>query len=126
MRNFYDLQENDFYRLKALSTEDREQLKKKFIRLGFSALNFTDSRSRYQFYNLAHLWGDINRALEKGIKLWHPATEPISAEELYYFLTGKKFKNELGDAPADYDYRTIYDTQHVLEDIKEFVGLCGI
>ena len=40
--------------------------------------------------------------------MWHPATEPVSAAEVYEYLTDKKFVNELGGTPADYDYRTIH------------------
>lgn len=132
IKNFYSLQDNGFYQVN-VSEEEKEGLKKKFLRLGFSALNFTDSRSVYQFYNLAYLWKDIQIALKAGITLWHPATEPISAGELYEFLTGERFVNELKGIPADYDYRTIYncvfggsngyvsDKSKVMNDIKNMV-----
>ena len=132
LKKYYDLQDNGFYKVNVSDT-DREMLKNKFRVLGFSALNFTDSRSKYQFYNLARLWGDIQIALSNGVKLWHPATEPVSAGEVYKHLTGKEFINELGGIPADYDYRTIhaalfggsngyiYDKRQVLKEIKEFV-----
>lgn len=107
LKEYYTLQDNGFYKVN-VSEEDKEMLKDKFRNLGFSALNFTDSRSVYQFYNLANLWDDIHTALEAEIKLWHPATEPVSAGEVYEYLTGDKFENELGGIPADYDYKTIY------------------
>ena len=56
LRRFYSLQENGFYKVN-VSVADRPLLKEKFRNLGFSALNFTDSRSKYQFYNLSQLWG---------------------------------------------------------------------
>ena len=136
--NYYVKQDNGFYKV-SVKDEEREGLKNMFKESGFSALNFTDSRSRYQFYYLRNLWADINTALKAGIKLWHPATEPVSAEELYKYLTGEEFVNELDGIPADYDYRTIHDywTIHdaafggssgyisdkakVLKDIKRFV-----
>ena len=31
---------------------EREGLKEVFLNIGFSALNFTDNRGRFQFYNL--------------------------------------------------------------------------
>lgn len=129
---YYQLQNNGFYKV-GVAESDRESLKQVFLRLGFSALNFTDSRSRYQFYNLGRLWDNMNTALGAGITLWHPATEPISAGELYRFITGKDFSNELNGIPADYDYRTIYDglyggkngyicdKNRVMEDIRTFV-----
>ena len=104
----------------------------KFKTLGFSALNFTDSRNIYQFYPLSRLWSDIQIALEKGITMWHPATEPIAAGELYHYLTGENFVNELKGPLMDYDYKTIYDAdfggqngyicskEELLEEIKKF------
>ncbi len=112
---------------------DRGALRERFRRLGFSALNFTDSRSVYQFYNLAHLWRDIQTALGAGITLWHPATEPVSVAEVYAYLTGRAFVNEISDRPADYGYRTVHteifggadgyimDKATVLAKIKGFV-----
>lgn len=132
LKKFYQLQDNGFYKVN-VSENDREKLKNKFRSLGFSALNFTDSRSVYQFYNLGRLWNDIQIALDAGITLWHPATAPISASELYEYLAGKEFKNELDGPLADYDYKTIHDVVYggtngyicnretVLKDIKEFV-----
>ena len=135
LRKYYRLQDNGFYRL-AASAADEELLKSKFRALGFSALNFTDSRSVYQFYDLGSLWGDIQTAMNAGITLLHPATEPVSAGAVYEYLTGKKFVNELSGTPADYDYRTIYadvfggkngyicSKQEVLSAIGAFVGGC--
>ena len=134
LSKYYQLQDNGFYRLNNVSEKDKIVLKDKFKKVGFSALNFTDSRSRYQFYNLGRLWGDIQKAVKEDIKLWHPATEAVSASELYKYLTGEDFINELEGKPADYDYRTIYsnifggkngyisDKSRVLEEIKAFIS----
>ena len=107
LKKYYFSQGNGFYKVN-VSEEDKENLKDRFRRLGFSALNFTDSRSIFQFYNLGRLWADIQTAMEAGITMWHPATEPVSAGEVYKYLTGEQFVNELGGIPSDYDYRTIY------------------
>lgn len=136
LKKYYTLQNNGFYKVNA-KEEDRERLKEKFRKIGFSALNFTDSRSVYQFYPLADLWTDIQKALHIGITLWHPATEPVSAGELYQYLTGRQFVNELDGKPAHYDYKTIYDRQfggsngyiankkQILSRIKEFINDTG-
>lgn len=107
LMNYYQLQDNGFFKVN-VSDDHKEPLKNKFRTLGFSALHFTDSRSVYQFYDLGRLWSDIQIALDAGITLWHPATEPISAGELYEYLSGEKFENVLGGVPADYDYKTIH------------------
>jgi hypothetical protein len=119
LEKYYTLQDNGFYKVD-VPESDRELLKDKFRALGFSAVNFTDSRSIYQFYNLGRLWQDIQTALSSGITLWHPATEPISAGGLYEYLTGEKFINELGGTPADYDYKTIYD--HVFDGKNGYIS----
>lgn len=135
IKGYYIKQDNGFYKVN-VSNEDRELLKSKFLNLGFSALNFTDSRSKYQFYNLENLWRDMKIALNAGITLWHPATEPVSAGEVYEYLTGAEFVNELNGMIADYDYRTIHDSlfsgscgyvyhkDRVLEEIKKVVVEC--
>ena len=136
LRTYYDLQDNGFYRCKELTDAVSEELKAKFKAIGFTALNFTDSRHVYQFYPLSRLCKDINTALNEGIRLWHPATEPVSAAEVYEYLTGgEAFDNEFAPNTVYYDYRTKYDTvfgghngylmnrQQVLEDIARFVGV---
>lgn len=129
---YYHLLDNGFYKAN-VPDEEREEVKEVFRRLGFTAVNFTDSRSRYQFYNLNRLWDDLQIVLDAGIRLWHPATEPVSAGELYRYLSGEEFKNELSGIPADYDYRSIHadlfggnngyicSSLQVLEDIKKFI-----
>lgn len=130
---YYAIQDNGFYRVKTLSDGERTILKDKFCKLGFNALNFTDSRSSYQFYDLSRLWEDIQIALREGIQLWHSATEPLSTAEIYEYLCGKKFVNILDGIPADYNYKTLYaplfggrqgyicTKQNVLDSIKRFI-----
>jgi nucleoside-diphosphate-sugar epimerase len=136
LRSYYEKQENGFYR-RIDSGEAAGVLKEMFYELGFSALNFTDSRNVYQFYSLENLWTDIQKALERGIRLWHPATEPVSAGELYEYLTGEQFVNELGGEPVRYDYRTMYEwnlgdtsgyvqrKEEVMNGIREFIDTEG-
>ncbi len=134
LNKFYQHQNNGFYKVN-VSENEKEVLKDIFRELGFSALNFTDSRSVYQFYNLRNLWQDIQKALETKLTIWHPATEPVSAAEIYKFLTGKEFQNELDGTPANYNYKTCYNDifggkdgyisskNEVLEDIKRFIDM---
>ena len=108
-------------------------MKNYFKNIGFSALNFTDSRSIYQFYDLGNLWMHIEKSLDLGIKKLNLATEPISVSELYKALTGKEFNNELNKEPFNYNYKTqqaeklngrngyLYPKEVVIEQIKNFI-----
>jgi len=133
INDFYELQDNGFYKCKEISKEEIIELKKYFNKIGFSALNFTDSRGVYQFYNLKYLWQHICIALENNIKVLNLATEPIEVSELYKYIYNKDFKNEIATQIPNYNYKTkysklfngkdgyIFDKQFVLEDIKKFV-----
>ena len=132
LNNYYEKLENGFYKV-SVKDYEKDVLKNIFRKLGFTALNFTDSRRKYQLYYLGNLWNDINKALNAEVRMWHPATEPVSAGELYKYLTGEEFVNELAGIPADYDYRTIHDglfggdngyiigKQEVLRQIESFI-----
>lgn len=133
LKDYYEKLNNGFWRCREMEAGEEKKLKQLFQEIGFTALAFTDSRSRYQFYPLARLWKDMGLALQYGIRMFHTATEPVSAGEVYASLTGRSFINELVGVPADYNYRTKYDKmfngnsgyimnrQEVLEEIKKFV-----
>lgn len=132
IRDSYELLDNGFYKCIAPTDE----LKEEFRRAGFSALNFTDSRGVFQFYNLANLMGDIETALENDIRLLNIATQPVSVSEVYSALQEGEFVNEILDRPPYYNYRSVHaktfggrdgyfcDKGQVLKDIVEFVNAC--
>lgn len=126
-----------FYRLVQMPEEQAQQLRSYYQSSSFNALNFTDSRSVFQFYNLARLWQDIEACMAKELTLVNLATEPVSAAEVYRHVYGTTFKNELPKEPAKYDMRTVYgwelggngaylaDKETVLDDIAAFVARQG-
>ena len=130
---FYIDQGNGFYQCSYETEDQRLQLKDYFERIGFSALQFTDSRSQFQFYPLSRLWDDIQRILESGEKLVNIVTEPVTAGEVYQYVCGKPFVNEMNRPPAIYDIYTVHaeifgsknpyimDKKTVLKDLKEFI-----
>lgn len=133
LQNYYSLKENGFYKCMTLSDSDEKALKSIFLNLGFSALNFTDSRAVYQFYGLQHLWDHIKKALENDLRVLNLATEPVEVAELYEHLTGKKFENHVQQSPAYYNFKTnhdllyggkngyIFDKKTVIDEIIGFV-----
>jgi len=134
IKDFYIKQDNGFYKLKETSEEDKKELKKYFNNIGFNALNFTDSRGLFQFYNLSFLWKHIDIALKNNIKILNLATEPITISELYNYVIGNEFINEITDNVPNYNYKTIYynlfngnngyifNKEFVLNDIKQFIN----
>jgi hypothetical protein len=128
----YIIQSNGFYMLRHLADNERDALLEAFSRLNFSALNFTDSRAVFQFYNLAYLWEHIKFAIEDDVKLFHLAVEPVFANELYKAVRGGVFFNEFAANPPQYNFKTIYtdrlggrdgyifDKQQVMREIKAF------
>ena len=100
----YALADNGFYKL--VPGADAAALREFFAANSFNALAFTDSRSRYQFYNLGRLWQDIEKALDAGLTLLNLTTPPVSAEAVYTAVTGRSWHNELSKPPFDYDLRS--------------------
>ena len=133
LNNYYYLADNGFYKLKEISNSEKKELREIFLNLGFSALNFTDSRGKFQFYNLKYLWDHIKIALQNNIKVLNLATEPVIVSELYKYIMGSEFTNELNKEVPNYDYKTnyyevfngnagyIFDKEFIMEDIKRFV-----
>ena len=133
LTEYYKLGDNGFYKLTDINENQKKELRNILKSIQFTALNFTDSRNVYQFYPLERLWNDIKICLENNIKLWHPATEPISASELYAALTGETFENEILDKSLKYNFKTKYfkefngnngyimSKKEILEDIKKFI-----
>ena len=132
LKDFYVLREDGFWTVKPEA--DKAQLKELFKKLGFSALNFTDSRGVFQYYNLKYLFNDIQRVIENDIRVMNIATQPIEIGTLHKVLTGEDFNNKVAAKPPYYDFRTKYadvfggengyiqTAEFVYNDIKEFVS----
>ena len=131
--SYYEDEENGFFRCRKLSENEERFLKKKFESIGFSALNFTDSRARYQFFDLSQLWNVIEIALKNKIDRLNVTVPPIEIGELYQELSGESFSNELDKIPFDYDLRSKYASlfdghdgyfcskEDVLNSIRNFI-----
>lgn len=133
IKDYYEKQENGFYKVRTLTEQEEKMLKDYFSNIGFSALNFTDSRGKFQFYNLKYLWSHIQIARENNIEVLNLATEPVSIAEVYKYIKNEDFVNELNKDIPYYNFKTkhdalfngkdgyIFDKEFILKDIKEFV-----
>lgn len=107
VRTSYTDKGNGFYALNGRA--EPAALRAWFAQNDFNALCFTDSRSRYQYYDLRRLAKDIDTALEAGLNILNLATPPVSADEVYEAVTGKTgWRNETAAQPFDYDMRSLH------------------
>lgn len=133
IEKYYEKQENGFYKVKQFDKVEENILKEYFNNIGFSALNFTDSRGKFQFYNLKYLWKHIQIARKNNIKVLNLATEPVGVSEIYEYIKNRKFVNEVANSVPNYNFKTkyakifegkdgyIFSKEFILEDIKKFV-----
>lgn len=132
IKTSYTKQSNGFYKLNCDDAK-REELKAAFLKSGFSALNFTDSRGVFQFYNLSRLWEHIEIIIKNDLRLVNMAVEPVCVADIYKKITGNEFVNEVAANPPLYDFKTkhsslfcgengyILNKEDVLKDIVAFV-----
>ena len=133
IRKNYELEDEFFYCFKARNREEEKKAYRFFKNNDFSALSFTDSRSKYQFYDLSELWKHIEIGLKEKITHLNLATEPIEVGDLYKYLSGNEFENILNKKPINQDMRTLYTgylggengyihkKEEMMRRIKEFV-----
>lgn len=90
----------------------------------------------YQYYNLDHIWQDIQTALLHNLNVLNLATAPVRTDEVLDYCFGiKNFKNEPeGVKPANFDMHTkhaplfgatppyLASKQQILDEIKAFVA----
>lgn len=88
----------------------------------------------FQFYDLANLWADLERARDAGLRLANFATEPVSVREVAREAFGFEFENPAVTARPRYDFHTkhagvwgrsgpyLYDRGQVLAGMRAFVA----
>lgn len=107
VKNSYEKNIHGFFEVKREASTDG--LRAYFEASDFNAISFTDSRSKYQFYNLKHLWKDIMIALDHRLSVLNVSTPPVSAGKVYEAVTGRSgWKNVLVDEPVYQDMKTMH------------------
>lgn len=98
-------------------------LKKNFIYdlIHSNTLELTHYQSEFQFYNMDHLWKDIQTALENPLTLVNFATEPVSASEISGISMGSSFKNETVKSPVFYNMLSKYAHLYIAEPNKGYM-----
>jgi nucleoside-diphosphate-sugar epimerase len=96
-----------------------------------------DSRSTFQFYDLAGLSDDSAKAIGAGLERFNFAVEPVSVAAVVKRLTGRDFENHLPAGPIRYDMQTahaaawgrtgpyIQSAEEVLDALTRFAAAQG-
>lgn len=91
-----------------------------------------DTRHSFQFYNLANLARDIQRAIEIKLDLLNIAVEPVTVKEVAEACLGQSIDNHVAGTLISYDFKSIHDEkwahkdgylyskEECLKDIKNF------
>jgi len=85
--------------------DGRGEAERELRDLGLAATSFTNGASRFQYYDIGRLAGDIGRCLDAGLGVAHLCPEGVRASEVAEVLTGAPFVNG-GPAAVDEDVRT--------------------
>lgn len=94
----------------------------------------------FQYYGLAHLWRDVNMAVEKKIAVLNVSSEPIPTRELALRAFGRELNAyPPGPPPAIYDMRSkyaplwggqpfgyLYSKDRVLSELAQFIEREGV
>jgi len=67
----------------------RAALNETVITHGFSAAQFHNRETTYQYYDMTRLWSDICVALQAGLRHIHLVSEPLNAARIHRRLTGR-------------------------------------
>ena len=122
---------------KTLNADPRRDVLNEAVReLGFSATQFHNSQSTYQFYDMSCLWPDICTALGGGLSCIHLVAEPLKVEHIYSRLIGCKMPDTGADLHHE-DMRTrhaslwgvagpyLVDNETTLDRLAAFFSLGG-
>lgn len=105
-----------------------------FDLLNGNALHLTHSESRFQFYNLANLWKDLQIILENSEPVVNLTAAPVSGADLAERSFGITFRNDNGRAPVLYDVHSrftrlfgrpepyVYSAEDTFEGVARFVN----
>lgn len=98
-----------------------------------NAVEKIHSGGSFQYYDLAHITADLDRAVASGATLTNIVSEPLVTHDLARDVFDLDFDNEPeGSSPASYDVRTVhpsdgtghytYSRNRVLGELKAFVS----
>lgn len=126
-----------FNRDKAIKDKVNKHIKDILFSIDETALQFTNSNSLFQFYNLNNLYDDILKSINNNINILNICSEPISAKELMKDILNKDFNSNKAKL-YNYNMKSIhaskwnnhneylYNKNNIYCDLKEFFIKNGV
>ncbi len=111
-------------------------LKKNFVfdLIHNNTLDFTHKNSKLQWYNITHLWKDIEIAIKNNITLINFAVEPLTCKEIAKYTLDFDFTTITKKPPINHDMHTkytylygtkgqyLYTHKDILPELKTFIN----
>ena len=122
---------------KAIEDNKREEIKYILSSINETSLQFTNSESTFQFYNLDNLYNDILKSIEYNIPILNVCSTPISAKDIMKNIFHKEFISNNAKL-YNYNMKTIYadkwgnnkeylyNEKNIYDDLVLFFKLNGV
>lgn len=132
-----DTQRYIFDRNKAIKDNIRSYIKDILFSINETSLQFTNSNSRFQFYNLYNLYEDISKSIDNNINILNICSEPIPAKEIMKNIFNKEFNSDKAKL-YNYDMKSIhaskwnnsddylYNKDNIYSNLKDFFIKNGV
>ncbi|MEI0606111.1 hypothetical protein R4K48_03995 [Brachyspira pulli] len=120
----------------AIKDNSIDKIREELFNINETSLQFTNSESTFQFYNLDNLYNDISKSIEYNIPILNICSEPISAKDimknifnrdfisnnakLYNYNMKSIYANKWGN-----DKEYLYNEKNIYDDLKSFFKLNG-
>lgn len=126
-----------FNRMKAIEDNKRKEIKDILLSINETSLQFTNSNSSFQFYNLDNLYNDILISIKNDIKVLNICSKPILAKDIMKNIFNMNFisrnaklynydmKSVHSDKWGNYD-GYLYNEESIYNDLRLFFTQNGV
>lgn len=126
-----------FNRMKAIEDNKRKEIKDILISINETSLQFTNSNSSFQFYNLDNLYNDILISIKNDIRVLNICSKPILAKDIMKNIFNINFisqnaklynydmKSVHSDKWGNYD-GYLYNEESIYNDLRLFFTQNGV
>ena len=126
-----------FDKNRAIEDKALDIIRKELFDINETSLQFTNSKSTFQFYNLDNLYSDILKSIEYNIYMLNICSAPISARDLMKNIFNKEFisndaklynynMKSIYSDKWENDKQYLYSEKNVYDDLVSFFKLNGV